>query len=288
MPPSQGAIVLMELNLLCGFDMTALGFGTANSIHVMVEAKKLAFADRLKYLGDPAFIDNPLDALLSSEYADERRKALDLEKATETVPAGALPERDGDTTSLVVVDGEGNACSFIHSLSAGFGCGVVMGETGILLNNRAGRGFTLEEGHPNQLAPGKKTMHTLNTYMLFRDGLPWMVGNTPGGDNQPQWNMQVIVNLLDYGMNIQQAIEAPRWSSFPGTDPAAIEAPFELRVEERVPENVRKALAAMGHRIVVMPPWGGGGAAQGIVIDRERGILIGGSDPRAEGIALGY
>ncbi len=288
MPPSQGVIVLEELNVLSGFDLAALGFNTAESIHLMVEAKKLAFADRLKYLGDPTFIDNPLDALLSPEYAAQRRKALDLEKAAEWAVGGILPERRGDTTSFVVVDGEGNVCSFIHSLSGGFGCGVAMGETGILLNNRAGRGFTLEEGHPNQLGPGKKTMHTLNTYLICKDGLPWMVGNTPGGDNQPQWNMQVIVNLLDFGMSIQQAIEAPRWSSFPGTDPATIEAPFELRIEERVPESVREELAAKGHRIVVLPPWGGGGTAQGIVIDRQRGILIGGSDPRAEGIVLGY
>ena len=176
-----------------------------------VEAVKLAFADRLRYCGDPRFIENPLAELLSSEYAEMRRKTIDLGRANNEPLAGDLPEKGGDTSYFAAADGEGNAISLIHSLSAGFGCGVVAGKTGVVLNNRAGRGFTLEEGHPNGIAGGKKTMHTLNCYLLCKEGRFWGVGGTPGGDRQVQWNVQTISNLLDFGMDVQETVEAPRW-----------------------------------------------------------------------------
>jgi gamma-glutamyltranspeptidase/glutathione hydrolase len=156
----------------------------------------------------------------------------------------------------------------------------------ITLNNRAGRGFTLEEGHPNVIAGGKKTMHTLNCYLLMRDGQFWAVGGTPGGDMQPQWNVQVICNLVDFGLDVQQAVEAPRWHSFPGTDPEHVRKPFELRLESRFAAGVARELADRGHRVVDLGPWGGG--AVQVIARQPTGVLVGGSDPRPGGIALGF
>ncbi|MBI3971773.1 MAG: gamma-glutamyltransferase [Chloroflexi bacterium] len=286
-PPSQGLIVLEWLNLLEGFDLAASGFGTVDTLHLMAEAKKLAFADRLRYAGDPRFVDVPLDELLSKSFAVRRRRAIDPARAASQVE-GTLPETlHGDTSYFCAVDGEGNAVSLIHSLSAGWGSGIVGGATGILLNNRAGRGFTLEEGHPNVIAGGKKTMHTLNCFLLMRDNTFWAVGGTPGGDQQPQMNVQVITNLLDFGMDVQQAVEAPRWYSFPGTDPDTIDNPFELRLESRYGPDVFTGLDARGHRAVELKPWGGPGAFQ-FIMREPSGVLVGGSDPRAGGIALGF
>jgi gamma-glutamyltranspeptidase/glutathione hydrolase len=186
-----------------------------------------------------------------------------------------------------VVDGDGNAVSFIHSLSASFGSGVVAGDTGITLNNRAGRGFSLEEGHPNAIAPGKRTMHTLNAFLVTRDGHPWLVGGTPGGDQQTQWSAQVVAGVIDHGLSPIDAVEAPRWFSFPGTDPANLGQPMVVRAEERVPAETRAALERRGHAVETVPAWGGGGAVQLIQIDHERGILRGASDPRSGGLALG-
>lgn len=286
-PPSQGLLVLEQLNILEGFDLASLGPGSADWIHLLVEAKKLAFADRLRYCGDPRVVDVPLAELISKRFAERRRQGIDLTRAQE--PEGA-PREDlhGETTYFAVVDREGNAVSFIHSLSAGFGSGLVAGDTGILLNNRAGRGFSLEDGHPNCIAPGKRTMHTLNCYLVCRDGRPWIVGGTPGGDQQPQWNVQVLSGLLDFGLDVQVAAEASRFYSFPGTDPANAGKGFELRVEDRVSEATRADLARRGHRVVPLGAWGTASGVQLIQIDRERGVYLGGSDPRASGLALGY
>ncbi|MDI3340884.1 MAG: gamma-glutamyltransferase [Sphaerobacter sp.] len=286
--PSQGLIMLEELNILANADLAAMGAGSADAIHLMVETKKLAFADRLGYCGDPAFVDVPLETLLSPEFARARFAEIDMTRAKEQVGAGRIPERDGDTTYLCVVDRDGNAVSLIHSLSAAFGSQVVAGNTGILLNNRAGRGFTLEEGHPNVIAPGKRTMHTLNCYLITQGGRLRWVGGTPGGDGQPQWNMQVVTNLIDFGMNVQEAIEAPRWLSFPGTDPINLPYDFVLRIEGRAGAAVIAELERRGHRVEVLGDWDGGGAAQVIEVDPETGTLLGGSDPRTEGLALGY
>lgn len=287
-PPSQGLIMLEELNLVEGYDLAAMGFLSAESIHIMVEAKKLAFADRLRYARDPRFGRTPLDQLLSKEYASLRRRLIDPERAQTAQVPGALEEGDGDTTYFAVVDKEGNCVSFIHSLSAAFGSKFVAGDTGILMNNRAGRGFSLEAGHANVIEPGKKTMHTLNAYLVCKEGKPWLVGGTPGGDQQPQWNLQVITALVDHGLNVQQAAEAPRWHSFPGTDPADADEPLELRLEDRIQPEVRRALAAKGHALKTVGPWGARSAVQLIAIDPETGTRLGGSDPRADGCALGY
>jgi gamma-glutamyltranspeptidase/glutathione hydrolase len=178
--------------------------------------------------------------------------------------------------------------SLITSLSSSFGSGVVAGETGVTLNNRAGRGFSLEPGHPNLYAPGKKTMHTLHCYLVSgTDGTPLLVGGTPGGDGQPQWNLQVLTGLIDGGRDVQAAVEAPRWTSWPATDPSTLPHPYELRVEERAGEETLRELARRGHDVRRQGAWGAGGAAQVIARDPESGALAGGSDPRAEGLALG-
>lgn len=285
-PPSQGIILLEMLNLLEGYHPDQLRWGTAEAVHLMVEATKLAFADRLAYLGDPRFIDNPLDVLCSKEYAARRRQAIDPHRARAEVPAGALPETVGDTTFFCVADAEGNVVSYITSLSASFGCGEVVQGTGILLNNRAGRGFPLAEGHPNCIAPGKRTMHTLMPFMAVRGGIPVLAWGTPGGDGQPQWSGQVFVNIVDGGLTVQQAIEAPRWMSFPGTDPANLHAPFELRLEEGYPDATVAQLESLGHAVRPMGEMESGGAAQVIML--ADGVYVGGSDPRVDGCAIGY
>lgn len=286
-PPSQGLIVLEELNILEQADLAAMGHNSADAIHLMVEAKKRAFADRLAYTRDPRFGHVPLDTLLSKAFAAERFATIDMAQAATRVEPGAIPELDGDTTYLCTADGEGNMVSLITSLSAGWGSGVVAGDTGILLNNRAGRGFSLVEGHPNVIEGGKRTMHTLNPYLIARNGEAILVGGTPGGDQQPQWNMQMITNFIDYGMDVQATVEAPRWQSFPGTDPINIDNDFVLRLEERIGEAVFDELTARNHAVQWLPAFGAGGAAMLIQRDPETGVLQGGSDPRSEGLALG-
>jgi gamma-glutamyltranspeptidase len=249
--------------------------------------KKIAYADRLAYACDPAFGDTPLASLLSKPWAQQRFAQIDREWAADDVRAGEL--QDGDTTYLCVVDNAGMMVSLIQSVSAAFGCGVVVDGTGIVLNNRVGRGFSFEEGHPNIFAPGKKTMHTLNCYLIADpDGTPVLVGGTPGGDGQPQWNLQVITGLIDVGLDVQAAIEAPRWTSWPGTDPSTLENSFELRVEDRVPAEVISGLEAKGHLVRKTGPWGGGGSAQAIARDPDTRVLAAGSDPRVEGCAAGF
>jgi gamma-glutamyltranspeptidase/glutathione hydrolase len=285
-PVSQGFILLSQLNILEGFDLQGLPLAGTDRIHLTVEAKKLAFADRNRHAGDPAFVKWPLETLIGKAHAAQRRAEIDRARAR--LPEGALvPEHAGDTSSFVVVDRDGNAVSFIHSLSAAFGSGVVAGDTGITLNNRAGRGFSLDESHPNVFAPGKRTMHTLNAYLVCQDGRPWLVGGTPGGDQQTQWSAQVVTSIIDHGLTPQEAVEAPRWFSFPGTDPVNLGLPAVVRAEDRVSESTRRELTERGHVVETLGPWSGGGAVQLIQVDRARGVLRGGSDPRAGGVALG-
>lgn len=284
-PPSQAFVLLEMLNILEGFD--AAPWGSADSLHRAVEAKKLAYADRLAAVGDPLVVRNPLDTLLDKSYAARRRREIDPAKAAETPQGGVPAEVPGDTTYFCTADVEGNLVSYITSLSASFGCGEIVEGTGIMLNNRAGRGFELDAGSPNCIAPGKCTMHTLSPYMAFRGGAPWLVWGTPGGDGQPQWCLQILLNLIDAGMDIQQAIEAPRWQSFPGTDPSTREQPFELRVEAGYPEATIGELERRGHRVRPLVWLEGGGGAQAIVADLQRGVYQGGSDPRVDGCAIG-
>lgn len=288
-PPSQGLILLEALallNAISGREISPLRDWkpfTPETIHRQVEATKLAFADRLAFVGDPHHINFAYQQLYSSAYARRRSRAFNPHRATSRVGPG---DPGGQTTSFVVVDAQGNAVSFIHSLSLAFGSGVVIPSTGILLNNRAGRGFTLEAGHPNCIAPGKRTMHTLNTYLVTRDGRPVIVGNTPGGDGQPQWNLQVLSYLLDFGMTPQQAVSAPRWTLRPGTDPATLDHPPSLDLEDRLEDETFLTLQAIGHPVKRIGAWSAGGAAQVIRLDPD-GLMLGGSDPRSEGLVMG-
>jgi len=285
-PPSQGLVHLSMLNLMSGFDLASLGPNSPQAVHLMVESKKLAFEDRNQHAGDPRYVDWPLDMLISMEHADRRRGLIDPLRVREHAPAMVPAERSGDTTYFCVADGDGNAVSFIHSLSNRFGSGFIAGGTGILLNNRGGRGFSLEEGHPNLVGPGRRTMHTLNCYMVFDGAQPLVIGGTPGGDFQVQVNAQIVSNILDHGMAPQEAVDAPRWASYPGSDPATIEAPLEFCPEPGFPEETSQALERMGHS-VVYPSGRGGmlGKVQVIMRDNSRGVLIGASDPRGDGHA---
>jgi len=285
-PPSQGFVMLEMLNILEDDALDALPWGAAKAVHLAVEAKKLAMADRVAYVGDPRFIQNPLDHLLGKAYARERRRAIDPHRAQEAVAPGALPEAVGETTAFVVADHAGNVVTCITSLSASFGCGEVVEGTGILLNNRAGRGFTLERGHANIIAPRKRTMHTLMAFMATRGGRPYLAWATRGGDAQAPWDFQVLSNIVHHGMNVQEAVERPRWWSFPATDPATIRSPFELRIEAGFPPDTYAHLRALGHRVV--SPHTTSGGVQAILVDPATGVYAGGSDPRSDGCAMGF
>lgn len=283
-PVSQGHILLQELNVVEGFDLTQFTQNSANSIHLMVEAKKLAFADRLQYTTDPEFAKIPLDRMLSKEYANTRRTQIDMNKTITNVSPGKFDSK-GDTTYFSVVDKAGNGISFIQSLFQGFGSGVTVKGTGILLNDRM-TGFSLENSHVNRLEPGKKTTHTLNTYLIMKNGHLRMIGGSPGGDDQVQVGLQVITNILDYHMNVQEAIEAPRWSSRPGTHPGEEKLPYELWVEDRIPSDIQNGLVRKGHTVKEKYGWSFG-SVKSIVVDEKNYILSGGADPRRDGYAIG-
>jgi gamma-glutamyltranspeptidase/glutathione hydrolase len=273
-PVSQGHILLQELNIAAEFDLAAMGPLTAESVHVLIEAKKLAFADRHRYLGDPDHTEIPMERLLSQEYA-RRRAALMAPRKANPRPGAGVPNRYGtDTTYLAAADARGNAVSWIQSVFHRFGSGVVAGRTGVLLNNRM-NGFTLEPGHPNTLAPGKKPAHTLNAYLLLRDGRPYIVGGTPGADYQVQTNLQVITNLVDHGMDVAEANDAPWWGSEEG---------LRVRAESRFPEATLAGLRERGHEVEPIGPWQGGRAVQLIEFLPDGGMLAS-SDLRAEGHA---
>lgn len=286
-PPSQGFLLLEMLNIMEGLDIGEMGHYNAESVHAMVQAKKLAMADRNAYMGDPDYQHNPLDELISKPWAARRREMMNPLKAGdyEPGPLAAPVPGDDNTSYFCVVDREGNALSFIHSLSMGFGCGFVAGETGVTLNNRVGRGFSLVEGHPNVIEPGKRTMHTLNAYMVFEGDRPYMVGGTPGGDRQIPWNAQVISNVIDHGLGPQEAVEAPRWTSTPGTDPATIDDPFVLELEAGISPGEVAKLEAKGHNVALKPDRGYGGSVKLIVIDPKTGVRMAASDPRSDGHA---
>jgi gamma-glutamyltranspeptidase/glutathione hydrolase len=284
-PPSQGFLLLEMLNLIEGFDLSALAHRRAEAIHLMVEAKKIAYADRNRVAGDPRFVDWPLEQFISKAYANERRGEIQPDRVNEALAALQPAEANGDTTYFCVADGAGNAVSWIHSLSHAFGSGYMPEGTGILMNNRAGRGFSLAPGHTNEIQPGKRAMHTLNCYLVTRAGQPVIIGGTPGGDFQPQCGVQILTDLIDFGMDPQAAVEAPRWWSFPGTDPATLEQEMELRVEADMPESTVRGLNALGHRVVRRRPGIYDGKVQLIVRDAARGILMGASDPRGDGQA---
>ena len=283
-PPSQGMLLLEILNILAGFDLGSLGYLSPESIHLMVEAKKLAFADRNAYLGDPRVESIPLADLLSKEYAVQRRALIDPNKVATDVPAAPLVPVGTDTSYFCVADEEGNAVSFIHSLYQGFGSAFVAEGTGILFNCRQ-KGFRLQEGHPNTIAPGKRPMHTLNAYMVMKDGKPFLIGGTPGADFQVQGSTAVITGIIDHGLGPQEVVDAPRWVSTPGSDPGTMDEPYSVQLEPRMPEEVARSLENLGHTVT----WDQEGISHGIVqliqLDQATGVKKGASDPRGDGHA---
>ena len=286
-PNSMGWVLLQELGIVEHFDLAAMGPLSADLVHTLVEAKKLAFADRDRWSGDPRFVEAPLDELLSPRYLARRATEIDPKRAA---PAGmdsaTMPT---DTTYFCVVDGEGNAVSGIQSLNSAFGSGVTAGDTGILLNNRM-TPWHLEPGHPNRLAPGKRVRHTMNPPMVFKDGELWAVFGTPGGDNQVQVNLQVLTAMIDLGYDPQQAVEMPRWSSTqPGQEANwPHDCPDALNLEGRFPAEVRAELADRGHPVVELGELDGPCSVEVIRRDAATGMLVAGSDPRRDGWALAY
>jgi gamma-glutamyltranspeptidase/glutathione hydrolase len=305
---SQGPVELFALNILEGYDLKALGHNSADFVHTSAEAIKLAMGDRERYLGDMDFIKIPYEGLLSKEYARQRRQLIDPEKASLELRPGTPPGSDaagvpavsprvnldgeashgGDTSYLAVADNDRNMVSFEPSLHSSFGTGVVMGSTGIIFNCR-GDYYSLVAGEANALEPGKRPRSTLQSTLVMRDGLPFMITGSPGGDDQVMRTIQTLVNVVDFGMNIQSAIEAPRWAtrSFPASPFPHTMYPGDLAVESRIPETVQAALRARGHKLRVAGPWTIGSNA-GIVLDAKSGIWSAGADPRVEAYAWAW
>jgi gamma-glutamyltranspeptidase / glutathione hydrolase len=301
---SQGPAELLTLNLLEGYDLRAIGLNSADYIHTSVEAVKLAMADREKFLGDMDFIKIPYESLLSKDYARERRKLIDPTRASLELrpgsPAGASLSRpahveldgkgnhQGDTSYFGVVDRDRNMVSFEPSLHSAFGTGVVMGQTGIIFNCR-GDYYSLRPGEANALAPGKRPRSTLQSTLVMKDGRPFMITGSPGGDDQVMRTLQTLLNVVDFGMDIQQAIEAPRWSStsFPASPFPHTMYPGAMSVEARIPESTRQSLITRGHKLKVAGAWTQGSSA-GIVIDAQTGVLSAGADPRVEAYAWAW
>jgi gamma-glutamyltranspeptidase/glutathione hydrolase len=290
MPPNtQGIAQLSYMGMAEAHPIEALGHNTAEYLHTMIELKKLSFADRDRWVADPTKADVPVERLLDTDYLRERATLVDMDHAAESVEPGfgdTAVETDageaddsGDTVYLTAVDQFGNGVSWIQSNFAGFGSGLLDTETGILLHNR-GSLYTLQDGHPNQVAPGKRPYHTLSPMVALRDGdLAFTLG-TPGGDSQPQSLLQIVHNLLVFGMSPQQSIEAPRFRSSGG---------LSVSLEDRVSGSVQAALMGLGHDLRMIEGWTATfGGAHMIYVEPGSGTLTVASDPRREAYGLAY
>ena len=286
-PNGQGIAALQMLNILEGFDVAALGFGSAQYLHLLAEAKKLAFEDRARYYADPDFAEVPLERLLSKDYAAERRALIDPDRAAASYPAGAMPGAQSDTVYLTTADADGMMVSLIQSNYRGMGSGMTPGELGFVLQDR-GEMFSLTPGHPNVLEPGKRPFHTIIPAFVTRDGQPLISFGLMGGDMQPQGHVQVIVNMVDFGMNLQEAGDAPRLrhdgSSQP-TDERMTDG-GELALEEGFAPAVIEELIRRGHRLA--PERGDFGGYQAIRRNPLGGGYVGASESRKDGHAAGY
>ena len=273
-PNGQGITALIMLNILAGCELGRYDPVGVERFHLEAEATRLAYRARDAHVADPRFAEVPVERLLSAAFADELRGRIRRDRAMAPTALTA-PAASGDTVYLTVVDAERNVCSFINSLYAHFGSGIASAETGIIFQNR-GAGFTLEEGHPNCLAPRKRPLHTIIPGMALKDGRPWLSYGVMGGAFQPVGHVHVLTNLIDYGMDVQEAIDCAR----------AFHVGGRLECENGIGEPVMRGLAALGHTVARPPmPWGGG---QAIAIDWQTGSLAAGSDPRKDGCALGY
>ena len=287
-PPGQGIAALQMLNLLEPHELKKLGPTSPDFWHLMIEMKKLAYADRAKYYTDPRFGKVPVQELISKDYAAERGKLFDPMKALVGVPAGDAKLGKADTIYLCAVDKDRNCVSLIQSNYMGFGSGLASPELGFAIQNR-GTLFSLDENHANRLEPGKRPFHTIIPAMVTKNNKPWFTFGVMGGDMQPQGHVQVLVNLIDFGMNVQEAGEAPRiehvGSATPTGQPEKAHG-GTVRAESGIPEAVIKELTQRGH--VVERVRVNGGGYQGILIDPITGMLHGGTEARKDGAAVGY
>jgi gamma-glutamyltranspeptidase/glutathione hydrolase len=286
-PNGQGIAALQMLNILEGFDLAAMGFG-ADYLHLLIEAKKLAFEDRARFYADPDFFDAPVDALISKPYAARRRAQIDASRAAQVVTHGdPLVLESGDTIYLTVADSEGNMVSLIQSNYSGMGSGMTPPGLGFGLQNR-GELFSLEPGHPNVYAPGKRPFHTIIPAFVTREGKPWLSFGVMGGAMQPQGHVQILVNLIDFGMNLQQAGDAPRMRHDGSSEPTGghLEDGGVVLLESGFSETVKQELLRRGHRLE--SALGGHGGYQAIMKDPVTGVYVGASESRKDGQAAGY
>ena len=286
-PNGQGIAALQMLNILEGYDIASMGFGSADYLHVLIEAKKLAFEDRAKFYADPAFNDIPVQWLISKEYAAERRKLINMKRAGRSYPPGNPALHDGDTIYLTVADAEGNMVSLIQSNFRGMGSGMTPDDLGFILQDR-GELFNLEEGHFNTYAPGKRPFHTIIPAFVTKDGKPFLSFGVMGGDMQPQGHVQILVNIIDFGMNLQEAGDAPRIRHAGSSQPTGgkMTDGGVVYMESGFDYEVIRELRRRGHRIA----WsiGGYGGYQAIMFDAKNGVYIGASESRKDGQAAGY
>ena len=285
-PNGQGITALEMLNILEGYDLRAMGFGSADYAHVFTEAKKLAFEDRARWIADPAFYDPPLERLLSKEYAAGLRRRIRMDRALQAVAEAPPAFEEGDTIYLCTADREGQMVSLIQSNFRGMGSGVCPPGLGFGFQNR-GELFDLEEGRPNTYAPGKRPFHTIIPAFLTRGGRPWVAFGVMGGATQPQGHVQIVVNLVDFGMNLQEAGDAPRLVHVGSSQPTGehMDDGGRLGLESGWSDEVRAELRRRGHRFTENGFFGG---YQAIARDPDNGVWIGASESRKDGQAAGW
>ncbi len=286
-PNGQGIAALQMLNILEGYDLKTMGYNSSEALHLMVEAKKLAFEDRAKFYADPDFNKIPLRGLLSKEYAAERRKLINPNRAGRSYDAGHPAAQQGDTIYLTTADAAGNMVSLIQSNYRGMGSGITVPGLGFTFQDR-GEMFTLRAGHANDYAPGKRPFHTIIPAFIVKDGAPWLSFGLMGGAMQPQGHVQIVCNLVDWGMNFQEAGDAARWQHEGSSDydnPKMTDGGY-VEVESGVPYESVRALMQRGH--VVRIGSGGFGGYQAIARDQKNGTYLGASESRKDGQAAGY
>ena len=288
-PNGQGIAALQMLNILEGYDLAAMGFGSADYLHVSAEAKKLAFEDRARFYADPDFHKTPLNTLLSKDYAADRRKLITMDSVLTDVRHGAAPLEEGDTIYLTVADSDGMMVSLIQSNYRGMGSGLVPDGLGFMLQDR-GTMFSLDPDHPNAYAPGKRPFHTIIPAFVTKDGKPFMSFGLMGGAMQPQGHAQIVINMIDFGMGVQEAGDAARYNHAGSTQPYAGEPPMTdgglLQIESGIPHGVRAELEARGHDVVYTKgPFGG---YQAILRHPDTGVYWGATEMRKDGTVIAY
>lgn len=280
-PNSQGIASLSILNILNNFDVKSLGEGTPDYYHLIVEATKQAFADRNKWLTDPKFVDIPVDELLSPEHGKALAGRIDMNKAAANVEP---MDPKGDTTWMGFIDKEGNAVSMIQSHYFDYGSGIVAKDTGVLLQNR-GSYFSLDPKEVNHLEPKKRSFHTINPAMLFKNNKPFLIYGTQGGEGQPQTQAALVTRIVDFGMPVQDAIEAPRWLHGRNWGSSS----NDLKLEGRISKSVQDELIRRGHPVKMVSDYTDAmGQSGAILIDPVTNVKFAGADPRGEGAAIGY